>query len=74
MRTTKVFWPSFLFAVLGTVVLFSILDPVDLRFVGPLELDREAGFVIAFFLFWGLAAGSSWLTSRLTRRKRRAPA
>ena len=25
--------------LIGTVLLFSLLDPVDLRFVGPLELS-----------------------------------
>jgi hypothetical protein len=66
-----ILWPSFIFAVIGTVVLFSLLDPVDLRFVGPLELGRRAGYSLAFFFFWGLAAGSSWLTRFLEHRDAR---
>lgn len=77
-KALVVLWPSFLFGALGTVLVFGLLDPVDLRFVGPLEFDREAGYAIAFFLFWGVAAGSSWLTSLLERPaaevNRRAPA
>jgi hypothetical protein len=46
----------------------ALLDPVDLRFVGPLEFGRKAGYIVAFFFFWGLAASSSWLTSLLQRR------
>lgn len=64
----SVLWPSFLAGAVGTVLLFSLLDPVDLRFVGPLELGRKSGYTLAFFFFWGLAAGSSWLTSLLQRR------
>ena len=60
-----ILWPSFIFGAVGTVVVFSVLDPVDVRFVGPLELGREAGYTIAFFFFWALAAGSSWLTRLL---------
>lgn len=63
-----VLWPSFIFGIVGTVLFFSMLDPVDLRFVGPLELGRKAGYTIGFFFFWGLAAGSSWLTRFLERR------
>jgi len=60
-----VLWPSFLFGGLGTVLLFTALDPVDLFFVGPFELGRKAGYTLGFFFLWALAAGSSWLTSSL---------
>jgi mono/diheme cytochrome c family protein len=63
-----VLWPSFIAGAVGTVLFFALLDPVDLRFVGPLEFGRKAGYTAAFFFFWGLAAGSSWLTSLLQRR------
>jgi hypothetical protein len=53
---------------IGTVIFFSLLDPVDLRFVGPLELGRKAGYTIGFFFFWALAAASSALTCFLQRR------
>lgn len=62
-----VLWPSFIFGIVGTVLFFSMLDPVDLRFVGPLELGRKAGYTIGFFFFWALAGGSSWLTLFLQR-------
>jgi hypothetical protein len=63
--------PSLLFGGIGTVLFFSLLDPVDLRFVGPLELGRKAGYGIGFLFFWALAAGSSWLTSFIERRNAR---
>ena len=63
-----VFWPSFIVAGIGTVLLFTLLDPVDLRFVGPLELPRDAGYTIGFFFLWALGAGSSAFTCWLQRR------
>jgi hypothetical protein len=69
-RALVILWPSFLFAGLGTIFLFAMLDPVDLFFVGPLELGRMAGYTLGFFFFWALAAGSSWLTSVLTGETR----
>lgn len=66
-RAMSILWPSFVFGGVGTVLFFSLLDPVDLRFVGPFELGRRAGYTIGFFFFWALAAGSSWLTCFLQR-------
>ena len=63
-----VLWPSFIAGAIGTVLLFALLDPVDLRFVGPLELGRKAGYTLAFFFLWALAACSSALTCFLQRR------
>ena len=67
-KAIAILWPSFLFGGLGTVLFFSLLDPVDLFFVGPLELGRKAGYTLGFFFFWALAAGSSWLTCFLEQR------
>ena len=66
-KAAAILWPSFVAAAAGTAVLFSAIDPVDLSFVGPLELPRGAGYTIAFFFFWALGAGSSWLTWILER-------
>lgn len=62
-----ILWPSFIAAAAATVGLFTVLDPVDLGFVGPFELGRMAGYTIAFFFFWALGAMSSWLTWLLER-------
>lgn len=66
-KALAILWPSFMAGVVGTVALFMTLDPVDLAFVGPLELGRKSGYTIAFFFFWGLGAVSSWLTWLLQR-------
>jgi len=66
-KALSILWPSLIFGAIGTALFFSLLDPVDLRFVGPLELGRKAGYAIGFLFFWALAAGSSWLTWLLGR-------
>ena len=73
IRAIWILWPSFLAGAAGAALLFAILDPVDLRFVGPLELGRKAGYTLAFFFFWALAAASSWLTCFLQARAGREP-
>jgi hypothetical protein len=64
-----ILWPSFIAAVIGTVLLFTWLDPVDLTFVGPLELGRKAGYTFGFFFLWALGAASSAITCFLQRRE-----
>ena len=63
-----ILWPSFIAGGAGTILFFTAFDPVDLRFVGPLELSRQAGYTLGFFFFWAISAGSSALTCFLQRR------
>lgn len=63
-----ILWPSFVTGAIGAALFFSLLDPVDLSFVGPLELSRKAGYTIGFFFFWALGAASSAFTCFLQRR------
>ena len=73
IKAIWILWPSFLAGAACAALLFAILDPVDLRFVGPLELGRKAGYTLAFFFFCALAAASSWLTCFLQARAGREP-
>lgn len=66
-KAMVVLWPAFVVAAAGTAILFSMLDPVDFRFVGPLELERLPGYTIGFFFLWGLTAASSAFTCFLER-------
>jgi len=66
-KAVVILWPSFLFAGLGTVLFFAFIDPVDMIFVGPLELGQRAAYTFGFFFFWALAAGSSWLSCVLAQ-------
>lgn len=63
-----ILWPSFIVGGMATILFFSAMDPVDLVFIGPLELSRTAGYSAGFFFFWALAAASSGFTCFLQRR------
>lgn len=60
-------WPSFLAAAGATMFFFAMFDPVQLGRVItlPFELGRLEGYTLGFFLFWLLAAVSSYLTALL---------
>jgi hypothetical protein len=68
-KVGAILWPSFFAAGVGTMVFFAFVDPLQLRditFPG-LELNREAGYTIAFFLFWSATASASLFTWILLR-------
>jgi hypothetical protein len=68
-RFGVVAWPSFFAAGVATTVFFAFVDPLALRditFPG-MALTREAGYTIAFFLFWSATAGASAFTAILLR-------
>ena len=62
-------WPSFFAAGVATMVFFAFVDPLRLRDITfpQLPLTREAGYTIAFFLFWSATAGASAFTAILMR-------
>jgi hypothetical protein len=64
-RVGVVAWPSFFSAGVATMVFFAFVDPLALRdiTVPGLALTREAGYTIAFSLFWSATAGASLFTS-----------
>ena len=64
-----VVWISFLTAVAGTAIFFSLFDPVDLTgiFDEDLEIGRGAGYAAGFFFFWILSAICSAVTAWLVR-------
>jgi hypothetical protein len=68
-RVGAVLWPSFFAAGVATTVFFGFVDPLALRDISlpRLQIGREAGYTIAFFLFWAATAGSSLFTWILLR-------
>lgn len=71
-RWGAILWPSFFAAAVSTMVFFAKVDPIDLRditWVG-LEISREAGYTIGFFMFWAATASSSLFTWILLRPSR----
>lgn len=58
-----VLWPSFLVAIVGEGLLFSLIDPFHSSLADNKEvLSPIAAYTIGFFLLWGVCALSSTLT------------
>ena len=60
-------WPAFLMAGVLEVLVFAMVDPQDLHWLGqPVPLSREGVYTVAFFVFWALAMASRALTTLLS--------
>ena len=68
-RIGAILWPSFFSAGVATMLFFAFVDPLALRDISlpHLDIGREGGYTIAFFLFWAATAGSSLFTWILLR-------
>lgn len=66
-RAGAIIWPSFFTACVMTTVFFALIDPVELKEISALkvEVSREAGYTIGFFMFWLASASSSLFTALL---------
>lgn len=51
-------WSSFLSAGVLEALVFSVVDPNDLRWFGaaPVELSPQAVYTVSFLIFWGVTA------------------
>ena len=72
-RVGAVLWPSFFAAGVATAVFFAAIDPLDLAAISFSELDlsRELGYSLGFFMFWTCTASSSLFTWLLLRPRSR---
>lgn len=70
-RLIGILWPAFLGACALETLVFALVDPLSLRWLGqPLELSRQGVYSLAFFMFWTVAA----LVSGMTLLVQRSPA
>ena len=66
-RIMWVLWPAFLVACVLEALVFTLVDPRDLRWFGqPLALSAEGVYTLAFFVFWGVCMLASGLTALLS--------
>lgn len=66
-RLMWIVWPAFLMAGVMEMLVFALVDPQDLHWMGqPLEWSRQGIYTVAFFVFWAVTAASSALTALLT--------
>ncbi|MEX8494156.1 hypothetical protein [Sphaerotilus sp.] len=63
-RLAAVMWPAFLMAGVLEMLVFSLVDPGELHWLGgsAVEADRKAVYTVAFFVFWVVIALGSALT------------
>lgn len=68
-KVGAILWPSFFAAGVATMVFFAFVDPLQLRDITfpNVDISREGGYTIAFFLFWAATAASSLFTWILLR-------
>lgn len=75
-------WSSFLSAGVLEALVFSVVDPHELRWFGitPVELPAQAVYTVSFLIFWGVVALGSGLALLLVtqpaearRPERRSP-
>jgi len=60
-------WPAFLVAGVLEMMVFAMVDPQDLHWLGhPLALSRQGVYTLSLFVFWGLTMLSSGLTTLLS--------
>jgi len=74
-RIGAVAWPSFFAAGIATMWFFAIVDPVELAAMTwpNLEVSRQLGYTIGFFMFWSCTASASAFTALLLGTPARAP-
>ncbi len=63
-RLGPILWPSFLVAAAATAIFFASIDPLTLRAqtLPDVDISRQAGYTIGFFMFWAVCAASSALS------------
>jgi hypothetical protein len=66
-RIGAVAWPSFFAAGIATMWFFAIVDPVELAAMTwpRLEVSRQFGYTIGFFMFWSCTLCASAFTALL---------
>lgn len=65
-RLMWIAWPAFLAAGVLEMLVFAVVDPQDLHWLGaPLAWPREGVYTVAFFGFWVITMASSALTTLL---------
>ena len=68
LKLMWVLWPAFLAAGVLEMLVFTVIDPEDMRWMGQsLAWPRQAIYSMGFFVLWGLTAVASSLSLLLSR-------
>ena len=65
-RMMGIAWPAFLAACVLELLVFAVVDPLELVWSGhPLGWTRQGVYTGAFFAFWLVAGLACWLSTLL---------
>jgi len=66
-RVMTILWPSFAMAGVLEGLVFSVVDPSELRWLGhvPIDASPQAVYTLSFLAFWALISTSGALTALL---------
>ncbi len=68
----QVVWPAFIAACLLELIVFAMVDPSEIHWMGRSPgWSRQAIYAGAFFVFWAVCALASTLTLVLGRQESR---
>lgn len=69
----RVGWPAFLAACALQLLVFAVVDPLELHWGGhALGMSRQAVYTAAFFAFWAISAAACTVTVVLGWQEPRA--
>lgn len=65
----QILWPAFLMAGVLEMLVFALVDPGDLRWLGgqTIDVSRQAVYTLAFLAFWAVIAAAGAITTLLQR-------
>lgn len=66
-RPMTILWPSFAMAGVLEGMVFCLVDPADLHWLGhiPIEASPQAVYTLSFLAFWALISTSGAVTALL---------
>ena len=63
-RLMAILWPAFLLAGVLEMLVFAMVDPQALQWLGhPLEWSRQGVYTASFFVFWAITTAACALTA-----------
>jgi hypothetical protein len=62
-RILGVAWPAFLAACVLELLVFAVLDPLEIQLGQLLGWGRQGTYTLAFFVFWAVCAAACALAT-----------
>jgi hypothetical protein len=75
-RSMQVLWPAFLMAGVMEMLVFAVVDPADLHWLGGAAFDWPLTTIysVSFLIFWAVIATSAAITAWLCAAEERGEA